>query len=267
MLTFHKTIAGCEAADALAWRGFIADYSPVFLTISRIYLPAAAPDPTWKETLGGVAADNYTLLRGFEHQSEREFLSGLREYHLGSRALSLGAPQGQMPELSRAGIEATLHGLPLVHQEVIFLKLAGYSDATLEKMFRITPSVAAGSVARLAPAYAGALGSDADAGWQPSAWLKLLTELWKCGEESCPPLRLLIRIQDGQVGWQEKQPAEKRLAECLHCMERWTALKELSYWRSAAPPITPDQIESFLAAVPVREETPKSKPLLKRLFG
>ena len=260
-------IAGCETADAAAWSAFVADYTPLFLKLSRIYVPRAAHEQMWAETLKALSDEDFNALRGFERQSEREFLVDLRAFHLRRSATALNNARGspEWPELTAASIASILKGVPLVHQEVIFLKLAGYCDATLEKLFRITPSVAAASVERLKPAYAVALSKNTDEGWQPAAWLQMLAELWNSKAEACPPLRLLIRLQDGHVGWQEKEPAEKRVAECLHCLETWTALKELVHWRANEPPAAAAQVESLVAALPVRKES--RKPLFKRWFG
>lgn len=269
MLTFHKMITGCVAGDSSAWRAFLAEYTPIVVQISRIYLPGARGEELWKGTLRVMCENDFGALREFERQPEREFLSGLRALHL---ERSVPAPDssrtaGSLPEPNAASVAALLQGAPLVHQEVLFLKLAGYSDTTLEKIFRITPAVAKNSLERLNADYGQALEAVGDENLHPSAWLRMLRELWAATTDSCPPLRLLIRIQDGQIGWQEKDPAERHVAECLRCLERWSALKELVYCRREAQPATALLIDGLLAALPVRLEPKKAKSVFAWLFG
>lgn len=270
MLTFHKILAGCEAGGAAAWRAFIADYTPLAGSLTRIYLPGAQQsEHLWKGALRGLAAENFSLLRGFEHQSEREFLLDLRAFYLGKSQASLDPAfdSKDRPAPTASGVAEMLKGAPLVHQEVLFLKLAGYSNATLEKIFRLTPAVAQASLARLGEAYLSA--AQTDQGACPSAWLAMLGELWAARTEKCPTARLFIRIQEGQIGWQEKDPAEKHVSECLPCLERWTALRELAYWRWAAPPVAAAQVENLLTALPLSNTNAhaKRKSLLSRLFA
>ncbi|MGH9451660.1 MAG: hypothetical protein ACRD11_14170 [Terriglobia bacterium] len=270
MLTFHNIIAGCEGGDAAAWRAFVIGYTPVIQRLTAVYLPTANnPDELWKDTLRAVSGDHFALLRGFDHQSEREFLVGLRAFYFDkcSSLLDPSLDTRSFPEPSIEGMASLMKGVPLVHQEVLFLKLAGYSGATLEKIFRITPAVAQSSLERLKETYSKALGNETDHGLLPAAWLKLLRGLHTAQSEACPPLRLFVRIQDGQIGWNEKDPAESHIAGCLHCLERWTALRELGYWRQAVEPKSQAGVEEFLSVLPVHDTAKKSKPLFKRIFG
>ncbi|HEV2417098.1 MAG TPA: hypothetical protein VGX94_04800 [Terriglobia bacterium] len=272
LLTFHKVLSGCETGDAAAWRAFLTDYTPLIHQLTRIYLPGAAhPEQLWKETLLDLSRDHFNALRGFEHQSEREFLLDLRMFYLrkSQPALDPDLDRKDFPEPTPPGIAEVLKGAPLVHQEVLFLKLAGYSDATLEKIFRLTPSVAQTSLERLKATYSNALGNQTDEGLRPAAWLKMLGELWAAKTEKCPSARLFIRVHEGQIGWQEKDPAEKHVSECLTCLECWTALRELAYWRWAAAASPVAQVEGLLAMLPVSEAAAgkKQKSMMSRLFG
>lgn len=268
MLTFHKIIAGCEAGEPDAWRAFLQDYTPIVSEWARVYLPGLPSDDVrWKDTLAAITASSFTALHELDHQSEREFLVGLRVFYLGRSASALEPAADAQGSPAAGALAEMLKGVPLVHQEVLFLKLAGYSNATLEKMFRLTPSVAKSSLSRLEAKWPAALNNPSGHGLYPAAWLKLLREVWEAETSACPPLRLFVRIQDGQVGWGEKDPAETHVAACLHCLDRWTALREITYWRREAKPAPADRVEALLAGLPVHESDKKTKPLVKRLFG
>ena len=47
-------------------------------------------------------------------------------------------------------ISQLLADLPLLHKEMLFFKLAGYTDATIERILRMSPRVAEKAFQRLA---------------------------------------------------------------------------------------------------------------------
>jgi len=156
--------------------------------------------------------------------------------------------------------------LPLMHQEVLWSKLAGYTDATIERILRTTPRVAQGALVRLDPDFTAAKELPVDGGLWPREWLTLLPQARAVKKDDCPELHQLLRIHDGQVSWYDKEPTEKRVAGCLHCLESWTALHEVSYWRRVAPPIPAAQIDEWLRGLPIVMKEEK-KSLLKRVFS
>ncbi len=73
-----------------------------------------------------------------------------------------------------------------------------------------------------------------------------------------------MRIHDGQVSWYEKEPVEKHVSGCLHCLEAWAGLREVGYWRRAADPLSSSEIERLLEVIPVEKPAAK-KSLFQRL--
>ncbi len=270
MITFHKILAGCEAGERGSWQTFLGEYTPIVFKLADIYLPSGpeARAALWQETVGALTANGFERLRAFDHQAEREFLTDLRGFLLeqGARKLDRSRDVAGAPTPTPEVVSALLKGLPLLHQEILFLKLAGYSDATLEKMLRITPSIAEQGLARLQADYAVILEKEQDVCLWPAAWLELLRHARAAETEDCPPLRQFVRIQDGQTSWYDKDPVERRMAECLHCLEGWTALRELVYWRRDAEARPPEEIEALLSSLPL-QAGPKKKSLLKRVLG
>jgi hypothetical protein len=270
LLTFHKIMTGCEAGELEAWRAFLKDYTPIVLQLSRIHLPAC-PDPVqlWQQALGEICAEGFKVLRSFGHQSEREFLVDLRAFLFMKGSSSLGEAKDSIDlgNLTVENLKELVKGLPLLHQEALFLKLSGYSDRTLEQMLRVTPEVIQKGWERLKTNYSSALNREEDACMCPAAWLAIFHELRAARTEACPHVRQFIRILDGQVGWYDKEPVEKHLVECLHCLEAWTALKELSYWRRTARPVSEAEVDQLFSGLPVQKTAEKPKSLLKKIFG
>jgi hypothetical protein len=269
LLTFHKIIAGCLEGSREAWREFLSGYSPVMIRLAGIYLANQRnPEQTWQEILGPLWTENFKQLRGIERQSEPEFLAGLRSFvldHALERADPLSVPNSV--ELSPASVHDLLKDLPLLHQEILFLELAGYSEATLDAILRIAPAMAQKSAERLPAELQPDLRRDTDACPFPAAWLQLLKQVRAERSEACVSLRQFLRIQDGQAGWYDKEQAVAHLAGCLHCLEAWTGLREIKYLRAAAPPLPAQELENLLSQLPVRQEHKTSRPLFKRIFG
>lgn len=277
LYTFHKVRERCEQPNAEAWRAFLNFYSPLGLHLLGIY----APDPAearrvWEKTLRALAENNFERFRGASRQTEREFLADVR-------ALLLDTVTGEAPGGTADAAEAVapetagerlldpeklgklLEGLPLLHQEMLFFRLGGYTDATIEEMLRFAPGVAEKAFARLGPDLSAAQNLEKDRCLWPADWLDILRHARGGKKENCPQLHQFLRVQDGQVSWYDKEPVEKHVSGCLYCLERWTALREVGHWRRAAPAVPPEQIEEFLRVLPVGPEPKKS--LLRRIFS
>ena len=272
MLTFHKTLAGCEEGSRGAWQGFVATYTPVMFRFLDVYAPACkeeCKEHLWQDSLQLLCAGNFQRLRTFDHQSEREFVVDLRAFLLDAVANQMdpAADHGDAPSLAPQTVKGLLQGLPLIHQLVLFLKLAGYSDRTLEAILRISPTVAQSGLDRLQREYAATLKREHDGGLWPGGWMNLLRFAWADGTDACPQLRQFVRVLDGQTGWNEKESVEKHAVECLRCLERWAALCEVTYWLRQATPLPADSVHVFLSGIPVRADSKARPSLLKRMFG
>jgi hypothetical protein len=264
LYTFHQVRTQCEQGDAAAWRAFLDLYGPLSIRLLELYLPEPDAAPRVLETvLASLAANNYERFGATDRQSEREFLSDVRALLL--ETATPPAADGAERALTPEKLAPLLEGLPLVHQEMLFLRLAGYTEATIEHMTRIAPRVAEKAFERLAADYSAALASQTDRCVWPAEWLALLRAARAAKTDKCPPLHQFLRIHDGQVSWYDKEPVEKHVTGCLHCLDRWTALREVGYWRRQAAPLSPAQIEQFLRAVPV--VAPPKPSLLGRVFG
>jgi hypothetical protein len=224
-----------------------------------------------------LSQNNFERFRATSRQSEREFLADVRALLL-NNLLNSAAPEapddiqqikregeGQRPGISLEKVGKLVEGLPLLHQEMLFFKLAGYTDATLELLMRVAPHVAQASFERLASDYAAALTLDHDRCLWPAEWLNALRDANAAKTAKCPELHQFLRIQDGQVSWYDKEPVESHVASCLHCLAAWTALREVGYWRRAAPRVPAEVVEQFLRVLPIGSAPEKS--LLRRFFG
>lgn len=269
-LTFHKILPGCEEGNAEAWKAFLADYTPMAVHFFGVYTPwsSDAALDSWRDALRALSANECAALKGFSHQSEREFLVDLRAFLQDWAAGKLDSSQDAVapPAPTVETLGAVLTDLPLLHQEIAFLTLAGYSQSTLEKLLRTTPAVADEGLGRLRASYAAVLERSVDRCLWPSAWLGICKSARANGQKDCTTLRQLIRILDGQASWYDKSPAEEHRSKCLHCLELWTSLLEVVAWDRARQPWPEAKTASLLSAVPLKQEARKSS-LFARILG
>jgi hypothetical protein len=222
----------------------------------------------WRDALQALSNNECATLRAFSHQSEREFLVGLHAFLQDWMAAKLDPAHDAAEPTAPTGqsLSALLEGLPVLHQEIAFLTLTGYSQATLEKILRIAPAVAEEGLGRLRANYALLLERNEDTCLWPSAWLGIRQAARANFQKDCTPLRQLIRILDGQASWYDKTPAETHRSKCLHCLEVWSSLLEIVAWDRARKPYAAEKIEPLLAAVPVKLEKRKAS-LFARMLG
>jgi hypothetical protein len=270
-MTFHKFLPGCQRGDRESWRAFISDYTPVALQLCRLYLPFTPQEREafWRDVLLALWEHDYERLRGFSQHSEREFLVQLRAFifdlalpRLDPKKDSTVAPPPTVETLA-----ALLRGLPLLHQETAFLKLAGYNKTTLANMLRIPPASVEKGLESLRVGYAAVLDQLDDQCLWPASWLEI-TRLARSGrQESCAPLHQLVKILDGQISWYEKTPVEEHRSGCLACLEQWTALREIDFCLREAKPLPAEAIAPLLSSLPYREDTIHGKSIWARLRG
>jgi hypothetical protein len=270
LMTFHRILPGCEDGDLDAWKAFLGSYTPTALKLFAVYTPWAPEEQWsyWRDALQALSASRSSVLRSFSHHSEREFLVELRAFLLDQVESRLGPSHDSAdpPAPSMESLGVLLDGLPVIHQEVIFLTLAGYSLYTIEIMLRITPSVAQEGLERLRDAYASTLERHEDRCLWPVAWIGISKVARVAETTDCTPLRQLIRILDGQASWYDKAPAEVHRARCRHCLEGWTALLEVVAWDRARPALPAEKLEPLLAVIPVKQEKRKTS-FLYRMIG
>lgn len=177
--TFQRILPGCEAGERAAWEAFLVRYTPIVQALDDFYLPGRerkAPAALWAEALRSLSANHGERLRGLDHQAEREFLADLRAFYLelGAPALDPSPDAAPVPAPTLESLESLLKDLPLAQKEIVFFKLAGYSDATLERMLLLPAAAIQKPLAQVEKSYVTALLRDGDACPWPSAWTEVL---------------------------------------------------------------------------------------------
>lgn len=268
LFTFHKIRDQGEQANADAWRAFLDFYSPAFLRLLEINAALRPQDASaaLKQMLAELTANGMARFRAASRESEREFLGDLRALLLEVALASAGPGNAQTAAgFATDKVSQLLADLPLLHKEMLFFRLAGYTDATIERLLRISPRVAEKAYERLASDYGAALRAERDCCPWPAEWLGFLKHARTLKTESCVPAHQCVRIHDGQVSWYEKEPVEKHVSGCLRCLEAWAGLREVGYWRRAAERLPGSEVEQLLQIIPVEKPPEQKKSFFQRL--
>jgi hypothetical protein len=270
LMTLYKILPGCEEGSPEAWKAFLVNYTPSALQVFKVYSPWPIETSLehWCDALRELSANDFAALKGFSHLSERDFLVGLRAFLLDRAAgvLSPAQDAAEPPAPTAETLAVLLAGLPLVHQEIMFLSLAGYSQKSIENVLRTSPTVAEEGLARLQSGYAAIIERGEDRCLWPAAWVSLGKTVRADEKKDCTPLRQLIRILDGQASWYDKSPAETHRSQCLYCLERWTSLLEVASWERANQTWPEENLAPLLAVIPLKQEQRKAS-FFARMLG
>jgi hypothetical protein len=269
LFTFHKIREQGEQGNADAWRAFLDFYSPVFFRLLEIHgaIDGTEASRIVKKTLAELTANGFERFRATSRQSEREFLADIRGLLL---EVALEAFPPVQAESAPGGIfeaekiSKLLEDLPLLHKEMLFFKLSGYHDDTLEHVFRIAPRVAEKAFERLTAEYAPARNAERERCPWPAEWLAFLKRVRGMKTDKCLSPHQFVRVHDGQVSWYEKEPVEKHVSSCLHCLDTWAGIREVGYWRHASDPLSASEITGLLELLPI-EKAPAKKSFFARL--
>jgi len=269
LFTFHKIREQSEQGNAPAWRALLEFYGSTLIRLLEIHAAISPREafPVAQKTMAALAADNFARLRATPRESEREFLGALRGL-LFETALESGVSRESATPggaLQPKTITKLLDDLPLLHKEMLFFKLGGYTDNTIERIMRLSPRVADQAFQRLAGEYQRAREAQQDRSPWPASWLAFLKQARALKTENCTPAHEMVRIHDGQVSWYDKEPVEKHVSGCLHCLQEWTGLREVGYWRRVADPLASSEIEELLAVIPVDKAPARKKSFFARL--
>lgn len=267
LLTFQAILPACEKGDGEAWRAFLKAYSPIVFRLLEIYVPQIekeARKALWQDALATLSSEDFKCLREFDHQAEREFLVDLKGFMLGLAGARLSASDsGASPNIE--SVRMRLDGRPIVHQEINFLKLGGYSASAIEKVLVVPATLVATALAPVAGA--DAPGEKSEGAGGAKAWLDFLREVRAARTPDCPDRRIFVRILDGQISWYDKTPAENHMAKCTHCLDFWASLREADSLRRVTAPLPESEISSFMSRLPLAAATEAGGSWFGKLLG
>jgi len=246
LLTFQSMLRGCARGDIRNWRFFVSKYGALaeHLVLQRFGLTAESLRTDLPHFFAALSKKENAFFREFSGFNEQEF------------AVTFQYPlfdffRGTIGSINSAAINLDIVNqvfgkLPLAHQEPGWLALKGYSDEVIGKILRVPISLVKVGRAGVVTGLKEFANPDA------RPWLlndSLSCEVEKRRGPNCPEINAFCKVMDGHMPWQEKRNVEQHTAECRHCLDLETSLKDTNFHLRILPPLSDDKIQSLLSLI------------------
>lgn len=208
----------------------------------RMFLPLTAHllrqsfEDVWQDESAGAAevfeylrTNNAELLRAYSGTSEKAFLMNLRDdlFAYGRQKRGENAPLGMTHEQ----FSELMNEFAPVQREAFIMLAKGYTPAKFAVVLHMEDSSAQQVLQRanqklesmgLAARLPAPMGSGFD---------RLLRNLEsQDAGEDCLPVMTFVRIVDGQISWNDKESADRHLAQCQVCFQRYVTYLEIHWY-------------------------------------
>jgi hypothetical protein len=215
----------CAHGERLGWEEFVRDYSGFARTFLTHYFPALSPDIEDHVTtvFRRARANNNQFFTGLKFANEREFAVAFRNHVF---AYGREAARLPVPQISLEQVRDVMKDLPVVEQQMLWLVIRGFDADAIGRMLmnaeataRDVKAKADDRVRTIVPAAS------------PDALVISARALMEAAEQTktdaCLPLRTFNNIINGQITWRERDVAEKHVASCFYCLDRFTTFQEV----------------------------------------
>ena len=242
--TFQVMLRGCSRSDIKSWQVFVRTYGSLaeHLLPHRFGPAAESLRSRLPDFFASLSEDRNAFFRDFSGFNEEEFVVSFqyRLFDFFRRPVELPNPAG----VSLTVVDHVFGKLPLAHQESGWLALKGYSDEVISQILRVPLSlVRAGRNMTVK-----GLNEFAEA--NTASWLlddSLLIKVERSGVPNCPEIKSFCKVMDGRMPWQDKRNVEQHTAECRHCLNLETSLKDAVFHLRVLPPLSEAKVQSLLS--------------------
>ena len=245
-LTFHAMLRECARGDIRSWHFFVSRYGSLAEhLLSQRFRGAAEPlRSDLPHFFACLSKNESAFFREFSGFNEQEFVVSFQYPLFDFFRGRIGPVNGTAISLD---LVSQLFGkLPLAHQEPGWLALKGYSDEVIGKILRVPISLVKVGRAGVVTGLKEFANPDA------RPWLlndSLSCEVEKRRGPNCPEINAFCKVMDGHMPWQEKRNVEQHTAECRHCLDLETSLKDTNFHLRILPPLSDDKIQSLLSLI------------------
>lgn len=215
----------CAHDERLGWEEFARDYSGFARIFLMHYFPALNPEieDHIVTVFRRARANNNQFFSGLRFANEREFAVAFRDHVF---AYGREAARLPVPQISLEQVRDVMKDLPVVEQQMLWLFTRGFDAEAIGRMLmdaqataRDVKSKADERVRTILPAAS------------PDALVISARALMEAAErtktDACLPLKTFNNIINGQITWRERDVAEKHVASCFYCLDRFTTFQEV----------------------------------------
>lgn len=189
------------------------------------YFPALAPEVSDHviAVFQRARANNNVYFQGLKFANEREFAFAWRAFVFGYGREVARLP---VPEISIEQARAVMKDLPMVEQQALWLFIRGFQEAQIAPIL-MHADATAHSVKQKADERVRAIVPDASSDALAISARALMESAENVKTDACLPLKTFNNIVNGQVSWRERDVAEKHVAGCFYCLDRFTTFQEI----------------------------------------
>ncbi len=240
--TIFSMSEDCARGARQGWSEFVRDYAVPARALLDHFFPTLRPE--LDEHVTGVFrkahADRNAWFHNLRFSNDREFFIAFRElvFVYGRAVVRLPAPP-----ISDAQARDLLRDLTVVERELLWTLMKGYDTSQVAAilMNAATTTAAMAETARLRLERLGP-GNHTENGIA-----RALMEFAESSATSdCLPARVMNNIINGQVSWQERDRAEQHIADCPHCLDRFTSLQESIWLHRQKNPLPDAKVDRLL---------------------
>ncbi len=253
----------CARGERLGWEEFVRDYSPMTRSMLSHYVPGLGPEI--EDHVAAVfqraRANNNAYFQGLKFANEREFACTWRDYLF---AYGREVARLPVPEISIEQVRGVMKDLPMVEQQVLWLHMRGFPEDQIAPILMHADATAR-SVKQKADERVRAIVPDASPDALVISARALMEAAEKIKGDACLPLKTFNNIVNGQISWRERDVAEKHVASCFYCLDRFTTFQEIIKEMKDRKPASETDTEKVLAKLDLPAK--RKGGLLAKMFG
>ena len=260
--TIFQVSEDCARRERQGWYEFVRDYADLARTLLAHYFPSIEPELA--QHIVGVfrraSEDENQWFRSLHFANEREFLMSFREL-----VFTYGRENARLPSppVSLEQMRTVMTDLTVVERELLWLFVKGYTAEQIAPMMMNAAATAQAVKDKADQKLAAILPSANADSFRLSARV-LMEEAERTRSEKCLPLKTFNNLINGQISWRERELAEQHIADCLNCLDRYTAFQEMIRLRKDTTPLPEAEVEAMLDRLGFKK---KPKGVLAKLLA
>jgi hypothetical protein len=253
----------CARGERLGWEEFVRDYCGFTRSMLWHYFPALTPEieDHVVAAFQRARANNNAFFHGLRFANEREFACAYRDFIFGYGREVARLPT---PQISLEQARGVMKDMPVVEQQVLWLYVRGFREEQVAPILMHAEATAR-AVKQKADERIRTIVPNASSDALVISARALMEAAEKSKTDSCLPLKTFNNIINGQISWRERDVAEKHIAGCFYCLDRFTTFQEVVRRMKDKQAASDAEVEKVVAQLGLAAK--RKSGLLAKVFG